>query len=335
MVLPKKHKIKQYNYVHFGSVRAFDEFVDEETLKLTDENRATWSGVNKDTLRKINSGSEWYGNPTPKNLNELNEHEVFLGMHLLKPIQAKIKQHLDKYLNYLDSEIMPKPKVAYNDRGLGMFSFDRAAMSLYKTDKINLSTPINRAISQLNVELGNRKINTAVKNVYAYFEHKNTSYPAITLYVMAGANADRKGDQLLYVGLACAELIDFLEQRGVAVELNVLLGTAHSDQISMGIIKVKRFEDRLDKNQLLLLSSDPRYFRYRGFKALIALTNYFGLTIPSSLGRISEDMGKGFVTAQQEKGFVFEQSYSLESAAKEVTTIIENYKKKATSGKRD
>jgi len=116
--------------------------------------------------------------------------------------------------------------------------------------------------------------------------------------------------------------------------LNVLLGTAHSDQISMGIIKVKRFEDRLDKNQLLLLSSDPRYFRYRGFKALIALTNYFGLTIPTSLGRISEDMGKGFVTAQQGKGFVFEQSYSLESAAKEVRTIIENYKKKVANGKR-
>jgi hypothetical protein len=148
---------------------------------------------------------------------------------------------------------------------------------------------------------------------------------------MAGANANIEGDQLLYVGLACAELVEFLELRGISVEVNVLLGTSFSNQVAMACVRVKRFQDKLDKNQLLLISSDPRYFRYRGFKSLVALSNYFGLTIPSGLGSITAQMGNAFAKAVNPKGFVFEQSYAMESAVKEVTQIIENYKKQLTA----
>ena len=94
----------------------------------------------------------------------------------------------------------------------------------------------------------------------------------------------------------------------------------------MACVRVKRFQDRLDKNQLLLISSDPRYFRYRGFKSLVALSNYFGLTIPSGLGSITAQMGTAFAKAINPKGFVFEQSYAMETAVREVTQIIDNYK---------
>ena len=88
------------------------------------------------------------------------------------------------------------------------------------------------------------------------------SYPAMQLYIMAGANANVQGDQLLYVGLACAELVEFLELRGISVEVNVMIGTSFSNQVAMACVRVKRFQDKLDKNQLLLISSDPRYFRF-------------------------------------------------------------------------
>ena len=81
------------------------------------------------------------------------------------------------------------------------------------------------------------------------------------------------------------------------------------------------------------MSSDPRYFRFRGFKALIALSNHFGLTIPSGLGSLTESMGKEFVTVLGGDGFVFEQSYSLESAAKEVTRIVETYNQRMKDAK--
>ena len=330
MNVPQKHTVKgnqTYNYMLFDSVWNFNAFVDLEMEGLASRNKEAWKGVNIGTQVHIDKKSDWYGTPIPRNLDELNEHKTFLGMHLLKTIQPKIKDQLAQYMNYLENKVMPKPKVVYNDRGLGVFSFDRAAMALYKQHRVNTQTNINTVISQLNVELGNYSHSTAVKSVYAYFENKQNSYPAIQIYLMSGGNAGVEGDQMLYVGLACSELVEFLESRGVAVEVNVLLGSYYDDQATIGVIRVKRFQDRLDKNQLLLMTSDPRYFRYRGFKSLIALSNHFGLIIPSGLGSLTKDLGSDFVKTINSKGFVFEQSYSLESAVKEVTQIIETYNK--------
>jgi len=50
------------------------------------------------------------------------------------------------------------------------------------------------------------------------------------------------------------------------------------------------------------------------------------LTIPSGLGTISASMGDAFAKAVNQKGFVFEQSYSMDSAVKEVSQIITDYK---------
>lgn len=329
--LPKKHiaqgASKKFNYLIFDGVSAFNGFVDTEMHQLSNKNRDQWNTVNEGTKNQLNSGTDWYGTPVPKNVQELNDHRTFLGMKLAKEIQPKIKDKLTPYLEHLQATVLPKPKLAYNDRGLGVFSFERAAMALYKNYPVNTQTLVDTAISQMNIELNNHQVHTSVKTVYAHFKGKEISYPSLQLYIMAGANAHVKGDQLLYVGLACAELVEFMEVRGISVEVNVLLGTSFSNQVSMAAIRVKRFQDKLDKNQLLLMSSDPRYFRYRGFKALVALSDYFGFVIPDGLGSITADMGNDFVKAINPKGFVFEQSYAMDAAVKEVTHIIENYKK--------
>ena len=330
MSRPQKHIVQsessKYNYLLFDSVFAFNAFVDHEIQQLSSSNASRWNNVVQSTSQNLNSGTDWYGTPTPKDVKELEEHRTFLGMKLAQKIQPQIKDKLATYLYYLQDSVLPKPKMAYNDRGLGVFSFERAAMAMYKDFPVDTQTPVNTAVSQMNIELRNHQISTSVKSVYAYFQDKQMSYPSMQLYIMAGANANVKGDQLLYVGLACAELVDFLELRSISVEVNVLLGTSFSNQVAMACVRVKRFQDRLDKNQLLLISSDPRYFRYRGFKSLVALSNYFGLTIPSGLGSITAQMGTAFAKAINPKGFVFEQSYAMETAVREVTQIIDNYK---------
>ena len=330
MSRPQKHIARsnsgKYNYLLFDSVFAFNAFVDHEIQQLSSSNASRWNNVVQSTSQNLNSGTDWYGTPTPKDVKELEEHRTFLGMKLAQKIQPQIKAKLATYLDYLQDSVLPKPKMAYNDRGLGVFSFERAAMAMYKDFPVDTQTPVNTAVSQMNIELRNHQISTSVKSVYAYFQDKQMSYPSMQLYIMAGANANVKGDQLLYVGLACAELVDFLELRSISVEVNVLLGTSFSNQVAMACVRVKRFQDRLDKNQLLLISSDPRYFRYRGFKSLVALSNYFGLTIPSGLGSITAQMGTAFAKAINPKGFVFEQSYAMETAVREVTQIIDNYK---------
>jgi hypothetical protein len=327
---PKQHTLKspdgKYNYLLFDSVFAFNTFVDNEIKQLSSTNASRWNWVKGSTSDQLKNGTDWYGTPTPKDVEELEAHRTFLGMKLVEKIQPQIKEKLAKYLEYLKDSVLPKPKMAYNDRGLGVFSFERAAMGMYQQFPINTSTPINTSVSQMNIELGNKQILTSVKSVFAYFKDKQMSYPSLQLYIMAGANAHVKGNDLLYVGLACAELVEFMELRGISVEVNVMLGTSFNNQVTMACIRVKRFQDKLDKNQLLLISSDPRYFRYRGFKGLVALSNYFGLTIPSGLGTISASMGDAFAKAVNQKGFVFEQSYSMDSAVKEVSQIITDYK---------
>ncbi|WP_407264903.1 hypothetical protein R5N98_12615 [Tenacibaculum maritimum] len=328
---PQKHTVQssdgKYNYLLFDSVFAFNAFVDDEVKQLSSTNASRWNWVKQSTSDQLNNGTDWYGTPTPKDTSELEEHKIFLGMKLVEKIQPQIKGKISKYLEYLQNSVLPKPKISYNDRGLGVFSFERAAMGMYQQFPVNTSTPITTSVSQMNIELRKKQLLTSVKSVYAYFQDKKSSYPSLQLYIMSGANAQVKGNDLLYVGLACAELVEFMELRGISVEVNVMLGTSFNNQVAMACIRVKRFQDKLDKNQLLLISSDPRYFRYRGFKGLVALSNYFGLRIPSGLGTISASMGDAFAKAINEKGFVFEQSYSMESAVKEVSQIIINYKK--------
>ena len=76
------------------------------------------------------------------------------------------------------------------------------------------------------------------------------------------------------------------------------------------------------------MSSDPRYFRHRGFKAIISIYNHFGIQAPSHLGELTEDMGQKFVSLLDPYAFVFEQKYSLDEAVSEVIKLLEEYEKK-------
>lgn len=316
------------HYVTFDSVPDFHGFVDMQIEQLGSENLQVFQRMHIRTGNRILQHGDWYGTPIPKSLSDVTGHHRFLGMHLIKVIQPKIQKRLERYLKLVEDQILPKPKLDYNDRGLGIFSFDRAAMGLFRVQPTAADTAIQKNISQMKIELDRDNKSTIVKKVYAQIKDKSSSFPSLQLYITAGANAQVKGDQLLYIGLACAALVEFMELRGVAVEVNILFETFFNGYYPMAIVRLKRYEDPLDKNQLLLLSSDPRYYRYRGFKALIALSNYFGLTIPASLGSAKKGIGKEFIKTLGMGGIVFEQSYDMDSSVREVTQIITTYTQK-------
>ena len=186
MINPKHHIITKegttYNYLLFDNVGAFNAFIDHENQQLSSPNATTWEHLLLASELNLGEDSTWYGTPPPTHIGELENHTSFLGMNLLKEIQPKIKNHLGKYLEMLNDNIMPKPKATYNDRGLGMFSFDRAAMGLYQQKRVNTNSPINTVISQLKIAVGQNDISTKVKSVYAYFKDKNTSLPSCLLY---------------------------------------------------------------------------------------------------------------------------------------------------------
>ncbi|WP_035085285.1 hypothetical protein [Aquimarina latercula] len=316
------------SYIRFGSITDFHSFVKDQMGRLNPHNAKQWQGVMARAEDRLQLKSEWYGFPIPRTLEELDTHNYFLGMHLTREIAPKIKERLAEYLKLTQSQTLPKPKLAHNDKGLGIFSFDRAIMGMYRVQPTAKDTPIEKITSQLKIELDVDNKATTIKNVFTHFENRSSTSPVLQLYVVAGANAKVQGKQLLYIGLALAELVAFMELRGVATEVNLLIGTHFDTATSLAIVRMKGFEDPIDTNQLLLLSSDPRYYRYRGFKALMAINNYLERDVPPGLGRLHKGIGKEFIAAINPKRHaVFEQSYAMDDAVKEVTEILTRYTK--------
>lgn len=326
---PKQHTIHTkngiYHYINFDSSTAMDEFIlhQQNILSASNQNRLQY--LNTRTKERIVAQSNWFGTPVPSSIIQLQNHKKFLGMHLVDTIRPKIEKALESYLKLLQFTPLPKPKMAYNDRSLGVFSFDRAAMGLYKTYPINLSSAIDSAISQLHIASGLKSPRTAVKKVYAYFENVPMDKPLMELYILAGAPAKIKGDNILYVGIACSILVEYLQERGVAVKVNILYGSEDRKRVYFADMILKKADQPLDLNQLLLLSSDPRYFRFKGFEKLISIYDYFKATIPEHFGIMSQHMATDFVAQYNPKAIVFEQSFSVEDAVKQVYKIIKHH----------
>ncbi len=312
----------------FDSVLSFHAFVDNQIPNLSQHNFKTFKGINDWVSWHLRANSKMYGVPIPNNVEELNNHKIFRGMHLLSKIQPKIQSKLHSFLNRGDSKTIEKPKLTFNDKGIGIFSFDMASLGLFRRIPLaNTESPLEQTIGKMKIALQFSDVKSSTKKVFAHFEQKKGTYPALEVYVTAGGNAKIEGDDLMYVGIACSELVDYMEARGIPVGINVVIATSFDTQIIAGIIRVKHFEDRLDKNQFLLLTSDPKYYRYRGFKALVSLGDYFGIDLPVGLGTNFEGMDRHIVDAITDgRGVSFGQSYSIEEATKEIINIIAVYK---------
>ncbi|MFC4633523.1 hypothetical protein ACFO3O_06370 [Dokdonia ponticola] len=317
---------RRFQYVQFASPGVYHAFVEKQCKQLFMDNAQTLEMIIKNAQTRIVKSSDWYGNPPPNALRDLQEHRYFGKMELLEVIAPKIQKELDRYTDLVEDDLLKRPQLSANSKGLGVFSFDRVMMGLYKIPFTKRSSELERFHHQLKIELGKDKA-TTVKNTHLYFENKSSSKPTLTLTVLAGANANTKGDALYYVGIAVALLTEYLESCHIAVAIDVLLGTSFGVHTIVSAIRVKHFEDSLDINQLLVLASDPRYFRFNGFKGLIALADYCGINIPNGLGRIDDTITDAYLKYVPNT-LLFNQSYSIDSAVKEVSRILLEYTQK-------
>ena len=322
----RPYQKQRFQYIQFGSPTGYHEFVEKQCKSLFLDNQQTLEMIAKNAKARVVKSSTWYGSPPPTSMKDLEEHRYFGKMELLDVIAPKIQKELDRYTNLVEDQLLKRPQLSANSKGLGVFSFDRAMMGLYKLPLAKGSSALEKFLHQLKIELHQDKA-TTVKNTHLYFENKSASKPTLTLTLLAGANANIQGDSLYYVGIAVALLTEYLESCHIGVAIDVLLGTSFGLHTIVSVIRVKRFEAPLDVNQLLVLGSDPRYFRYNGFKGLIALADYCGLNIPNGLGKIDDTIPKAYMEATPD-ALLFNQSYSIDHAVKEVSRILLEYTKK-------
>ena len=322
-----KSRGKQFYYWSFHDALAYQEFVDWQMQHLDSHHTSVYENMVSNAKERILDGAEelWYGWPHPQSVAELEQHNKFLGMHLLRAEQDNMRPFLKPYMEALGEELMPQPYLEFNSHGEGNFSFDAFAFGMYPGYFLEGNGPLDLAEAQLRLELGRPSWRSHNSKVYVNYKHKLAEYPALRLFVHAGANANINGEQLLYIGIACHEVVKFLEARGVPVEVNVLNASYWNERVVCSVIPIKKFSQRLSTNDLMLYSSDPRFFRFTMFRGLIAMANAIGKDLPHSLGRDTGTLGQEFVAGFDTRGLVFEGAYSQEACQQEIKRVIETY----------
>lgn len=321
-------------YLKFNSVDQLDQWVNEKVPQFSTHHLGLLKKLNDETEHDIHRQSSWFGDPSPQTLEELENHDQFLGMDLIPEVRKSVRPYLSKYLSIWNLEPVKRHKWTYNDKGVGVFDFSKAATGLYEAIPLNTDTPMDKVISQMSIALDRKEITTQTRKVFRAKTATPQNRPAIRIYLQAGGDSMINGNDMMYVGIGCSELVTFLEAQKIAVEVNVMIGTYYEHQHLSLITKVKSFNEPLKLNQLLLLSSDPRYFRYKGFKALIALCDHLDIDINNGLGQAYPETASLFARHahgdSQTKAYGFGHSYSLDALAREMESIVKDYQQQTT-----
>ncbi len=309
----------------FENTLALRAFINPKDQELKASYQAVWNHTHESTLKNIRHHPQWYGTPIVTKLQELKEHAHFLQMELVSEVSKALTSKLQKWLIHekLTANLAVK-KLRYNDRALGVFSFARAAMGLQPAFQIAKQPALAQLESQTRLALGQSPWRTTVKTTHAFFSTRPQNRPLFRCYLLAGGHAARSGQELYYSGIGVAVLIAFLQRYQVATEVYVIHATKVGSQLLAASTKVKAATHELDVNQLLLLGSDPRFFRYQGFLTLIKIAEHFNITIPKSLGKFPSDLGTQLQAALPKKGYLFEPQYSLQAIVKNLANTLTN-----------
>jgi len=246
---------------------------------------------------------KWFGNTT---FTELSKGiTTFKDPLLIERIYEQVNHQVSTYTR----ERIKAKKIKYNPVGLGVFVFDRAAMGMYRQKEyyssIHHGTVQDNEVRQNGdsyllikdgspVEKrweerpdGSPKIRTTSKNVFAYYPKVRKENKAVELYLSCGGAVGVPADKFLYSGISALIVAQLLEKARIKTRISIVIGSSPDKfQYSalLAIIPIKNFDEHIDTNLLALLSSDPRFFRYEGFKGLISLYDYYEQNCPENLG---------------------------------------------------
>lgn len=252
------------NLLFFDNRRSFEEFA------LNPLNSDFNSDVFKEKVSyfRNNFTNIFFGSPPAKSFEELMNHNSFLGEEIYLEQKQKVKKMLRKIENLGQLQEIPNKKLKFNDLGLGVFCFPRAAVALRKHKRPN----------------GDIKIVSDVRDVYAYFPKSNDDNKLITLYQIVAHSASTDASKILYNGITTGLITEYLIENGFDVEVFAVFGSFHNKVNCGSVVKVKNATDEMSINSLMLLISDPRYYRTKVFFSVISSFSYFFRNISDGLG---------------------------------------------------
>lgn len=295
--------MKAYIKDDFKNLLEYREWLNEKFKDLLPDNSDHYAISDRTLEYYIKKGDDWFGSGTT--IEELKGGITqYKDPELLKKIYDKVNHTVS--MNKLNT--VKAPRMKFNPFGLGMFIFDRAAMGMYRLEEF-YSPDKKRVVDREQVveyrnnyylkeertpvvkrweekEDGSPKVRTINKNVYAYYPKVNNAKNAVELFIICGGHSAIKAEGLLYSGISAIILAQILEGAKIRTKITIVIGTSPDKFQSVYgcFIPVKQYDEKLDMNLLSLLTSDPRFYRYEGFKGIIAAYDHFGKVAPTTLG---------------------------------------------------
>ncbi len=311
-------------WVNCDSPRALHNFTDYHFKKMGSHLKNEWLNFQKLSQDEINrNNTDWFGSPMPQSIAELDKMKAFRHIDRYNELKKKLSKELKALKKLKKIDIVPVRKIAYNDRELGIFSFDAAAISLRK-DKD---------------DKGKKIIVSDNKKSFAYFEEKDNQKRFVRIYVTRPSSAAAgDADNLLWKGILAALLTEELTSLQFDVEVVGINGT--TDFQSGGgsgydyyatFTKFKKSQGRLNVDEFLMHVADAAYMRYHGFKEQIATyqnfkhykkqtEKYGSMTFDWSVAYLIEQINDG------SKYLLINNVFSEEALLEQVTNILEQVK---------
>ena len=126
-----------YSIMNFPNWKALQDFAlkvkNDNPSSIVETANESFKDYVEQTLRNPNSGNiKSYGlfGKQPKTYKEAMERETFLYYDEYKEIKKKVEKKIAEELQKSSIAETMKPKLVYNDKEIGEFVFDRAAMAL-------------------------------------------------------------------------------------------------------------------------------------------------------------------------------------------------------------
>lgn len=298
----------------FENLLQYRDWIDLNMKRLSAGNDRLAKDFSRESInRKIRSPG-WFG-------KNVSYEELVAGITQYKnpSLIEQVYNKVSDRISILSTSEIKSRKIKYNPFGLGVFSYDRAAMGMYRLKEyycsalaatVDESQIISKDGGYLLAEGGlpvirrweqhadgRPKIRTSSKNVFAYYPRVNKEKQAVELFFCTGGHAGISAGQFLYSGICGIIIAEMLEKAKVPVRITIAIGSSpdrFERSAYCSLIPVKNYDEPLDVNLLATLTSDPRFFRYEGFKGIISGYNDFNASCPY-------DLGQGFSPANLKK----------------------------------
>lgn len=318
----------------FKGVHQYCEYWDREIQKALDSNsdysQAILSQIS-DIRAELERGDNpenrrKYGFPVPTSYDDAMSRRMFLNMQLYNNAYEELRPLLS-HLEKISQGLVPKEVIRPTDLEIGIFSFDRAAMSLEpipalfckKDGKFYDISKGEELFDSNGVQLKDKEGNLRYKiisngfdailtqmeedgiamftssNKKSFLRKEKLPKPdrLVRLFVLTGANA---GYETYYAGLSAIITAIYLESRGysvritgvIGVTMNILYKGSVQNGSRFSMIDLKGYDETIDSLSLLYVLADSSFFRIRQFDYYLAQQYKYQDPLNTALGSMPD-----------------------------------------------